>query len=85
MDEKQRVTEADIKATRKKRFYQANEGYLIECTRIAALFDAHEKEEPLFNDLTQTQQQAKLERDMDTKAKRRQTTIAEHFELACER
>ena len=81
MRDKQQITEADIKTTKRKRF-EDNGVYLTEFTRMAGLFDTYEKKEPLFNDLTPTEQQAKLERDKDTKPKKRQTAIAEHFEFA---
>ena len=74
----QQVSEADISATRKRLRDQAQEGHLSECARVQR---AQEEKCKIPTDLTQTDEQADAEKDSDQKAKRRQTTITEHFAL----
>ena len=72
------ITEADLRATRKRNREEAKEGYMAGLN-IALFFPEPEK---LLNDMTQTDKQAKDEQQMDDGAKRRQTKIAEHFEFS---
>ena len=74
----QQVSEADISATRKRLRDQAQEAHLSECARVQR---AQEEKCKIPTDLTQTDEQADAEKDSDQAAKRRQTTITEHFAL----
>lgn len=73
----QQVSDADIKATRKRHRDQALADHLSECARIQRAQEEAIGQIP--TDLTQTDEQAEAEKNSDRKAKRRQTTMSEHF------